>query len=188
MGKHFPGEAASFIMIRVWLITGLCAVLASGRVYHYEQSRRLIQPQPEPYAEPHYPHPEPHSEPHYPYPEPHAEPHYPYAEPFAEPEPYQIVYHYPQALPSYYPHSYPEPEPEPEPYQLIQPVLQHMQPVLQQMQPVLKQMQPVHQHMQPVYHQQPAQYHQSAYTSAPVYRQLVKLVSSYTPQRQSYPT
>merc|ERR1711931_92759 len=70
----------------------------------------------------------------------------------------------------------------------MQPVLQQMQLVLQHMQPVLQHMQPVHQQMHPVYHQQAAQYHQSAYTSAPVYRQLIKLVSSYTPQRQSYPT
>merc|ERR1711931_191858 len=73
-------------------------------------------------------------------------------------------------------------------FQQMQPVFQQMQPVHQQMQPVYQQMHPVNQQMHPVYHQQPAQYHQSAYTSAPVYRQLVKLVSSYTPQRQSYPT
>merc|ERR1711887_486414 len=195
-------EAVSFIMIRVWLLLGLCAVLASGRHYHYEQSRRFIQPQaephpephsephsephyphpetnsvrhyphPEPNSEPHYPHPEPHSEPHYPYPEPHSEPHYPHPEPHAEP--YQIVYHYPQARPSYYPQPYAEPYPEPEPYQQMQPV-NHMQPVFNQ--------------MQPVFNQQPAQYHQRlAYTSAPVYRQLVRLVSSHTPQRLSYPT
>merc|ERR1712168_1464866 len=70
----------------------------------------------------------------------------------------------------------------------MQPVLQHMQPVLQHMQPVHQHMQPFNQQMQPVYHQQAAQYHQSGYTSSPVYRQLVKLVSSYTPQRQSYLT
>merc|ERR1739844_712509 len=203
-------EAVSFIMIRVWLLLGLCAVLASGRHYHYEQSRRFIQPQaephPEPHSEPHYPHPEPHSEPHYPHsetnsvrhyphPEPHSEPHYPYPEPHSEPEPYpepeaypephaepyQIVYHYPQARPSYYPQPYPEPYPEPEPYQQMQPV-NHMQPVFNQLQPVFNQ-------MQPVYNQQPAQYHQRlVYTSAPVYRQLVRLVSSHTPQRLSYPT
>jgi len=225
-------EAVSFIMIRVWLLLGLCAVLASGRHYHYEQSRRFIQPQAEPHPEPHsephyphpephsephyphsetnsvrhYPHPEPHSEPHYPYPEPHSEPHYPYPEPHSEPhyphpephsepepypepeaypephaEPYQIVYHYPQARPSYYPQPYAEPYPEPEPYQQMQPV-NHMQPVFNQMQPVFNQ-------MQPVYNQQPAQYHQRlVYTSAPVYRQLVRLVSSHTPQRLSYPT
>merc|ERR1711887_110000 len=203
-------EAVSFIMIRVWLLLGLCAVLASGRHYHYEQSRRFIQPQaephpephsephyphPEPHSERHYPHPEPHSEPHYPYPEPHSEPHYPHPEPHSEPEPYpepeaypephaepyQIVYHYPQARPSYYPQPYAEPYPEPEPYQQMQPV-NHMQPVFNQMQPVFNQ-------MQPVYNQQPAQYHQRlVYTSAPVYRQLVRLVSSHTPLRLSYPT
>merc|ERR1739844_73285 len=214
-------EAVSFIMIRVWLLLGLCAVLASGRHYHYEQSRRFIQPQAEPHPEPHsephyphpephsephyphsetnsvrhYPHPEPHSEPHYPYPEPHSEPHYPHPEPHSEPEPYpepevypephaepyQIVYHYPQARPSYYPQPYAEPYPEPEPYQQMQPV-NHMQPVFNQLQPVFNQ-------MQPVYNQQPAQYHQRlVYTSAPVYRQLVRLVSSHTPQRLSYPT
>merc|ERR1711887_247838 len=203
-------EAVSFIMIRVWLLLGLCAVLASGRHYHYEQSRRFIQPQaephpephsephyphPEPHSERHYPHPEPHSEPHYPYPEPHSEPHYPHPEPHSEPEPYpepeaypephaepyQIFYHYPQARPSYYPQPYAEPYPEPEPYQQMQPV-NHMQPVFNQMQPVFNQ-------MQPVYNQQPAQYHQRlVYTSAPVYRQLVRLVSSHTPQRLSYPT
>merc|ERR1711887_192720 len=203
-------EAVSFIMIRVWLLLGLCAVLASGRHYHYEQSRRFIQPQaephpephsephyphPEPHSERHYPHPEPHSEPHYPYPEPHSEPHYPHPEPHSEPEPYpepeaypephaepyQIVYHYPQARPSYYPQPYAEPYSEPEPYQQMQPV-NHMQPVFNQMQPVFNQ-------MQPVYNQQPAQYHQRlVYTSAPVYRQLVRLVSSHTPQRLSYPT
>merc|ERR1712168_1401723 len=99
---HIPGEAASFIMIRVWLLAGLCAVLASGRHYHYEQSRRFIQPQaepyPEPHAEPHYPHPEPHAEPHYPYPEPHAEPHYPHTVT-------NSVRHYPHPGP----HSEPEP-------------------------------------------------------------------------------
>merc|ERR1711970_534907 len=203
-------ETVSFIMIRVWLLLGLCAVLASGRHYHYEQSRRFIQPQaephPEPHSEPHYPHPEPHSEPHYPHsetnsvrhyphPEPNSEPHYPHPEPHSEPEPYpepeaypephaepyQIVYHYPQARPSYYPQPYAEPYPEPEPYQQMQPV-NHMQPVFNQMQPVFNQ-------MQPVYNQQPAQYHQRlVYTSAPVYRQLVRLVSSHTPQRLSYPT
>merc|ERR1711887_168503 len=192
-------EAVSFIMIRVWLLLGLCAVLASGRHYHYEQSRRFIQPQaelhPEPHSEPHYPHPEPHSEPHYPYPEPHSEPHYPHPEPHSEPEPYpepeaypephaepyQIVYHYPQARPSYYPQPYAEPYPEPEPYQQMQPV--------NQMQPVYNQMQPVFNQLQTVYNQQPAQYHQRlVYTSAPVYRQLVRLVSSHTPQRLSYPT
>merc|ERR1739846_290707 len=181
-------EAVSFIMIRVWLLLGLCAVLASGRHYHYEQSRRFIQPQaephPEPHSEPHYPHPEPHSEPHYPHPEPHSEPE-PYPEPEAYPEPhaepYQIIYHYPQARPSYYPQPYAEPYPEPEPYQQMQPV-NHMQPVFNQLQPVFNQ-------MQPVYNQQPAQYHQRlVYTSAPVYRQLVRLVSSHTPQRLSYPT
>merc|ERR1711970_829596 len=170
MVEKISREAVSFIMIRVWLLLGLCAVLASGRHYHYEQSRRFIQPQaephPEPHSEPHYPHPEPHSEPHYPYPEPHSEPHYPHTEPHSEP--YQIVYHYPQARPSYYPQPYAEPYPEPEPYQ---------------------QMQPVNNQMQPVYNQQPAQYHQRlVYTSAPVYRQLVRLVSSHTPQRLSYPT
>jgi len=57
------------------------------------------------------------------------------------------------------------------------------------MQPVFNQMQPVFNQMQPVYNQQPAQYHQRlVYTSAPVYRQLVRLVSSHTPQRLSYPT
>merc|ERR1711887_526358 len=208
--KKISREAVSFIMIRVWLLLGLCAVLASGRHYHYEQSRRFIQPQaephPEPHSEPHYPHPEPHSErhyphpeshsgPHYPYPEPHSEPHYPYPEPHSEPEPYpepeaypephaepyQIVYHYPQARPSYYPQPYAEPYPEQEPYQQMQPV-NHMQPVYNQMQPVFNQ-------LQPVYHQQPAQYYQRpVYTSAPVYRQLVRLVSSHTPQRLSYPT
>merc|ERR1711970_193325 len=193
MVEKISREAVSFIMIRVWLLLGLCAVLASGRHYHYEQSRRFIQPQaephPEPHSEPHYPHPEPHSEPHYPYPEPHSEPHYPHPEPHSEPEaypephaePYQIVYHYPQARPSYYPQPYAEPYPEPEPYQQMQPV--------NQMQPVYNQMQPVFNQMQPVYHQQPAQYHQRlVYTSAPVYRQLVRLVSSHTPQRLSYPT
>merc|ERR1711970_457079 len=194
MGSFFEKnsrEAVSFIMIRVWLLLGLCAVLASGRHYHYEQSRRFIQPQaephPEPHSEPHYPHPEPHPEPHYPYPEPHSEPHYPHPEPHSEPEPYpepeaypephaepyQIVYHYPQARPSYYPQPYAEPYPEPEPYQQMQPV---------------NQMQPVFNQMQPVYNQQPAQYHQRpVYTSAPVYRQLVRLVSSHTPGRQTYP-
>merc|ERR1711970_1622716 len=194
MVEKISREAVSFIMIRVWLLLGLCAVLASGRHYHYEQSRRFIQPQAEPHpephsephsethSEPHYPHPEPHSEPHYPYPEPHSEPHYPHPEPHSEPEPYpepeaypephaepyQIVYHYPQARPSYYPQPYAEPYPEPEPYQ--------------QMQPVINQ-------LQTVYHQQPAQYYQRpVYTSAPVYRQLVRLVSSHTPQRLSYPT
>merc|ERR1739844_824293 len=171
-------EAVSFIMIRVWLLLGLCAVLASGRHYHYEQSRRFIQPQAEPHPEPHsephserhYPHPEPNSEPHYPHPEPHSEPHYPYPEPHSEP-------HYPHPEP----HSEPEPYPEPEPYQQMQPV-NHMQPVFNQLQPVFNQ-------MQPVYNQQPAQYHQRlVYTSAPVYRQLVRLVSSHTPQRLSYPT
>merc|ERR1711970_1039573 len=206
MVEKISREAVSFIMIRVWLLLGLCAVLASGRHYHYEQSRRFIQPQAEPHPEPHsephyphpephYPHPEPHSEPHYPHPEPHSEPHYPYPEPHSEPEPYpepeaypephaepyQIVYHYPQARPSYYPQPYAEPYPEPEPYQQMQPV-NHMQPVFNQMQPVFNQ-------MQPVYNQQPAQYHQRlVYTSAPVYRQLVRLVSSHTPQRLSYPT
>merc|ERR1711970_487673 len=207
MVEKISREAVSFIMIRVWLLLGLCAVLASGRHYHYEQSRRFIQPQAEPHpephsephsethSEPHYPHPEPHSEPHYPYPEPHSEPHYPHPEPHSEPEPYpepeaypephaepyQIVYHYPQARPSYYPQPYAEPYPEPEPYQQMQPV-NHMQPVFNQMQPVFNQ-------MQPVYNQQPAQYHQRlVYTSAPVYRQLVRLVSSHTPQRLSYPT
>jgi len=64
-----------------------------------------------------------------------------------------------------------------------------MQPVFNQMQPVFNQMQPVFNQMQPVYNQQPAQYHQRlVYTSAPVYRQLVRLVSSHTPQRLSYPT
>merc|ERR1711970_632602 len=29
-------EAVSFIMIRVWLLLGLCAVLASGRHYHVQ--------------------------------------------------------------------------------------------------------------------------------------------------------
>merc|ERR1711970_1609116 len=175
--KKISREAVSFIMIRVWLLLGLCAVLASGRHYHYEQSRRFIQPQAEP-------HPEPHSEPHYPHPEPHSEPE-PYPEPEAYPEPhaepYQIIYHYPQARPSYYPQPYAEPYPEPEPYQQMQPV--------NQMQPVYNQMQPVFNRMQPVYNQQPAQYHQRlVYTSAPVYRQLVRLVSSHTPQRLSYPT
>merc|ERR1711970_58184 len=221
MVEKISREAVSFIMIRVWLLLGLCAVLASGRHYHYEQSRRFIQPQAEPHPEPHsephyphpephsephyphsetnslrhYPHPEPHSEPHYPYPEPHSEPHYPHPEPHSEPEPYpepeaypephaepyQIVYHYPQARPSYYPQPYAEPYPEPEPYQQMQPV--------NQMQPVYNQMQPVFNQLQTVYHQQPAQYYQRpVYTSAPVYRQLVRLVSSHTPQRLSYPT
>merc|ERR1712168_79770 len=185
-------EAVSFIMIRVWLLLGLCAVLASGRHYHYEQSRRFIQPQaephgephPEPHSEPHYPHTEPHSEPHYPHsetnsvrhyphPEPHSEPHYPHPEPHSEPEPYPE--------PEAYPEPHAEPYPEPEPYQQMQPV-NHMQPVFNQMQPVFNQ-------MQPVYNQQPAQYHQRlVYNSAPVYRQLVRLVSSHTPQRLSYPT
>merc|ERR1712168_925938 len=101
--KHNPGEATSFIMIRLWLLIGLCAVLASGRHYHYEQSRRFIQPQAEPY-------PEPHAEPHYPYPEPHAEPHYPYPEPHSEPEPHSQR-HYPFSEP----HSEPEPEPNSQP-------------------------------------------------------------------------
>merc|ERR1711931_162993 len=191
-------EAVSFIMIRVWLLLGLCAVLASGRHYHYEQSRRFIQPQAEPHpephsephsephyphpehhSEPHYPHPEPHSEPHYPYPEPHSEPHYPHPEPHSEPEPYPEPEAYPE--PHAEPYQIAEPYPEPEPYQQMQPV-NHMQPVFNQMQPVFNQ-------MQPVYNQQPAQYHQRlVYTSAPVYRQLVRLVSSHTPQRLSYPT
>merc|ERR1712200_310489 len=232
-------------------ITGLCAVLASGRHYQYEQSRRFVQPQaepyPEPHSEPHYPYPEPHSEPHYPYPEPHSEPHYPhpetnsvrhyphpephsepephsdphypfpephsepepqpepeaypephaepypepYPEPYAEPEPFQIVYHYPQAIPSYSPLPYPEPYPEPEPY--LQPVhqqllpVQLMHPVHQQMHPVHQQMHPVHQQMQPVHQQMQPVQHQPVYTSAPVYRQLVRLVSSHTPGRQTYP-
>merc|ERR1711970_1570003 len=196
-------KAVSFIMIRVWLLLGLGAVLASGRHYHYEQSRRFIQPQAEPHpephsephSEPHYPHSETNSVRHYPYPEPHSEPHYPHPEPHSEPEPYpepeaypephaepyQIVYHYPQARPSYYPQPYAEPYPEPEPYQQMQPV--------NQMQPVYNQMQPVFNQLQTVYHQQPAQYYQRpVYTSAPVYRQLVRLVSSHTPQRLSYPT
>jgi hypothetical protein len=56
------------------------------------------------------------------------------------------------------------------------------------MHPIHQQLQPVHQQLQPVYNQQPAQYHQRpVYTSAPVYRQLVRLVSSHTRGRQTYP-
>merc|ERR1712168_575447 len=145
--KHNPGEATSFIMIRLWLLIGLCAVLASGRHYHYEQSRRFIQPQaesyPEPHAELHYPYPEPHAEPHYPYPEPHSEPHYPHTvtnsvrhyphpepEPHSQPEPHSEPEPFPgpEAYPEPYAEPFAEPHAEPEPYQLIQPVLQHMQP------------------------------------------------------------
>merc|ERR1712200_64914 len=34
--EDISGEAATFIMIRLWLITGVCAVLASGRHYHVQ--------------------------------------------------------------------------------------------------------------------------------------------------------
>merc|ERR1711970_1652943 len=67
--EDISGEAATFIMIRLWLITGLCAVIASGRHYHVQyvplphqyypqQQQYYLQPQqyyPQPqqyYAEP----------------------------------------------------------------------------------------------------------------------------------------